>query len=84
MKLWPERTFKDAVFNTVRNMNGDKASGPYGFSIAFSQHCWEVVNKDFMRVFHSFHDDGMFVRSLNATFIALMQKTDRRHGCKGL
>lgn len=37
-----------------------------------------------MRVFHSFHDDGMFVRSLNATFIALMQKTDKRHGCKGL
>ena len=52
MKLWLERIFKDAVFDTVRNMNGDKALGPYGFNIAFSQHFWEVVNKDFMRLFH--------------------------------
>lgn len=37
-----------------------------------------------MFVFHSFHDDSMFERSLNATFIALMQKKDKRHGCKGL
>lgn len=37
-----------------------------------------------MCVFHSFHDDGMFERSLNATFIALMQKTEKRHGFKGL
>lgn len=39
VKLWLEQTFKDAVFDVVRNMNGDKAPGPYGFSIAFSQHC---------------------------------------------
>lgn len=45
VKLWLEQTFKDAVFDIVRNMNGDKAPGPYGFSIAFSQHCWKLLKR---------------------------------------
>jgi hypothetical protein len=56
----------------VREMNGDKASGPDGFSMAFFQQCWGVLKKDIMAVFSEFHNSRQFERSLNATFISLI------------
>jgi hypothetical protein len=55
-------------------MNNDKVPGPYGFSVAFFQTCWEVIKTGSMGVFHDFHASGKFERSLNATFIALIPK----------
>jgi hypothetical protein len=31
------------VWEVVRNLNGDKASGPDGFTMAFFQKCWDVL-----------------------------------------
>jgi hypothetical protein len=62
------------VLKVVKGMNRDKAPGPDGFSMAFFQDCWDVIKSDIMRVFHDFHAHGKFVKSLNATFIALIPK----------
>ncbi|GLT61308.1 hypothetical protein SLA2020_340270 [Shorea laevis] len=58
----------------VKGMNRDKAPGPDGFSMAFFQDCWDVLKSDIMGVFHDFHAHSKFVKSLNATFIALIPK----------
>jgi capsid portal protein len=55
-------------------MNRDKASGPDGFSLAFFQDCWDMIKTNIMEVFQDFHTHSKFVKSLNATFIALIPK----------
>jgi len=62
------------VLEVVKSMNRDKAPGPDGFSLAFFQDCWDVIKTDFMRVFWDFHSQSKFVKSVNATFIALIPK----------
>ena len=55
-------------------MEGDKASGPNGFIMAFFQKCWSVVEKDVMALFDHFHRSLEFDRSLNASFLSLIPK----------
>ena len=59
---------------SLREMEGDKAPGPDGFTMAFFHHCWSVVEKDIMDVFDFFHRHSMFERSLNASFLTLTPK----------
>ena len=42
---------KDELVSVVRDMEGDKVLGPYGFSMAFFHHCWRVVESDVLAVF---------------------------------
>jgi hypothetical protein len=58
----------------VKCMNRDKALGPDGFSLALFQDCWDVIKIDLMGVFQDFHTHSKFVKSINATFIALIPK----------
>ena len=67
------------VWQMIKGMDRDKASGPDGFTLAFFQDCWGVVKGDFMAVFTEFHVRGKFVRSINSTFISLIPKV---HGDK--
>jgi len=46
----------------------------HGFNIAFFQHCWNIVKRDIMGVFADFHKNGIFEKSLNATFFNLLPK----------
>ena len=70
-----ERRFKkDEVLSVVRDMEGDKALGPNGFSMAFFHHCWRVVERDVLAVFEEFYQRCKFEKSLNATFITLIPK----------
>ena len=55
-------------------MEGDKAPGLDGFSLAFYRHCWGVAERDVLAVFEEFYQHGKFEKSLNATFIALIPK----------
>jgi hypothetical protein len=77
--FWSPRLFgwrvfeEDEVRKVVSAMNGNKASGPDGFSMAFFQACWDVLKVD-MKVFREFHAGGLFEESLNASFIALIPK----------
>jgi hypothetical protein len=65
-----EKEVKDVIFG----MDGDKAPGPDGFSLAFFQACWEVLKIDIMAVFLDFHARGKFEKSLTSTFISLIPK----------
>jgi hypothetical protein len=65
-----EREVKDVIFG----MDGNKAPGLDGFSLAFFQACWDVLKEDIMAVFSNFHAHGKFEKSLNSTFISLIPK----------
>jgi hypothetical protein len=62
------------VLEVVKAMNHDKTPDPDGFTLAFFQDCWDVIKLDFMGVFQDFYTHIKFVKSINATFIALIPK----------
>ncbi|RVW86677.1 LINE-1 reverse transcriptase-like [Vitis vinifera] len=65
---------EEEVHSALRGMNGDKASGPDGFTGAFWQVCWEFVKEEVMEMFKEFHEHKTFLKSLNATFLVLIPK----------
>ena len=65
---------KEEVIQVLREMEGDKAPGLDGFTMAFFQKCWSVVEKDVMDVFDYFHRHSMFERYTNASFLTLIPK----------
>ena len=64
----------EEVIQVLREMEGDKALGPNGFTMAFFQKCWSVVEKDVMDVFDYFHRHSVFEWSMNASFLTLIPK----------
>ena len=73
--LWLDRPFEEEeVFGVVSGFNGDKSPGPDGFSIAFFQSCWSILKSNNMAVLHNFHEQAVFERSLNVSFLALIPK----------
>jgi len=80
---WLERAFEEEeVKKVVSAMNGDKAPGPDGFSMAFFQAWRDVVRVDIMKVFDEFHARGLFEKSLNASFISLILKVPGANSIK--
>jgi hypothetical protein len=73
---------EEEVWGVVKGMAGDKAPGPDGFSMAFFKGCWSIIKADVMAVFHDFHLHGSFVKSMNATFLALIPKKLGAVECK--
>ena len=65
---------KDEVIQVVKDLQGDKAPGLDGFTMAFFQKCWVVIEEDVKGFFHEVHTYCKFERSLNASFIALIPK----------
>jgi len=54
--IWLERDFEEKeVWDVIRELNGDKAPGPDGFTMAFFQKCWDILKYDIMSVFAEFH-----------------------------
>ena len=47
---------EEEIFAALMGMNGDKASGPDGFTIAFWQSRWELVKEEIMELFREFYD----------------------------
>uniref|UniRef100_A0A2N9F2D7 Reverse transcriptase domain-containing protein n=1 Tax=Fagus sylvatica TaxID=28930 RepID=A0A2N9F2D7_FAGSY len=76
-----ERRFdKEEVVQVLKDLEGDKAPGPDGFTMAFFQKCWPVLQDDIMGFFEEVYDQGQFESSLNATFLALIpKKNDARN-----
>ena len=70
-----ERRFdKEEVDQVLKDLEADKAPGPDGFTMAFFQHCWQVLQDDIMGFFEKVYEHGQFENSLNATFLALIPK----------
>ena len=65
---------EEELFIALNEMEGDKASGPNGFTIAFWQESWHFVKEEIMELFKEFHKHESFTRSLNATFLVLISK----------
>ena len=76
-----ERRFdKEEVVQVLKDLEGDKAPRPDGFTMAFFQKCWPVLQDDIMGFFEEVYDQGQFESSLNATFLALIpKKNDARN-----
>ena len=74
-RLSLEREFdREEIIAALREAEGDKAPGRDGFTIAFFQKCWCVIEKDVMAFFADFHSQCIFEKSLNATFLCLIPK----------
>ena len=72
---WLEWRFeKEEVFQVVKELEGDRALGLDGFSMAFYHHCWGVMERDVLAVFEEFYQHSKFEKSLNSTFISLIPK----------
>ncbi|RVW56523.1 hypothetical protein CK203_072539 [Vitis vinifera] len=49
----------DEVFLALSDLNGDKAPGPDGFSLAFWQFCWDFVKDEVLGFFKEFYERVM-------------------------
>ncbi|RVW28251.1 putative glucan 1,3-alpha-glucosidase [Vitis vinifera] len=65
---------KEEIYVALMDMNGDKALGPDGFTVAFWQSSWELVKEEIMDLFREFYDQCSFAKSLNSTFLVLIPK----------
>ena len=74
-RLSLERDFEEEeILEALKEAEGDEAPGPDGFTMAFFQKCWSVVERDVMAFFADFHRHGIFEKSLNAMFLCLIPK----------
>ncbi|RVW15175.1 LINE-1 reverse transcriptase-like [Vitis vinifera] len=62
------------IHSALMEMNGDKAPGLDGFTIAFWQNAWDFAKEEIMEMFKEFHEHNTFVRSLNNTFLVLIKE----------
>ncbi|KAJ9683534.1 hypothetical protein PVL29_019210 [Vitis rotundifolia] len=70
-----ERPFtEDEIHAALMEMNGDKAPGPDGFTLAFWQSCWEFIKEEILEMFKEFYEHSSFLKSLNNTFLVLIPK----------
>ena len=65
---------EEEIHSILMEMNGDKAPGPDGFTVAFWQTCWEFVKEEIVDLFKEFYDQRSFAKSLNTTFLVLIPK----------
>ena len=68
---------ENGVFFALRELNGEKAPGPDGYTVAFWQFSWETVKGEVMSIFKDFFVSGKFVKSLNSIFIVMVPKKER-------
>ena len=78
-----ERRFnKEEVVQVLKDLKGDKAPGPDGYTMAFFQKCWPILQDDIMAFFEEVYEQGQFESSLNATFLALIPKKNYARNIK--
>lgn len=70
-----EREFeREEIIVAFQEAEGDKAPGLDGFTMAFFQKCWCVIERDVLAFFANVHRQCIFEKSLNATFLCLIPK----------
>ena len=60
----------------VFGMKKGKAPGPSGFPIEFFQEFWEIIKFDLLEVVQESYQNKQMLKSLNATFLALIPNID--------
>ena len=69
---------EEEIFSALMDMNGNKAPGPDGFTVAFWQGCWDFAKEEIVELFKEFYDQKSFAKSLNATFLVIIKKVGLR------
>lgn len=68
---------EELIWNTIKGIRPDKASGPDGFSMRFYQACWPTIKEVVMKAVRAFDlADVQGLERLNEAFIALLPKVD--------
>ena len=75
---------EEEIWTAISRLNGDKAPGPDGFPLVFWSFSWDFVKAEVLGFFKEFHEQGKFVRSLNATFLVLVPKKQNVEDLKDL
>ena len=65
---------EEEIWAAISGLNSEKASGPDGFPLAFWSFSWDFVKNEVLGFFKEFHEQGRFVKHLNATFLVLIPK----------
>ena len=65
---------EEEIHSALLELNGDKAPGPDGFTVAFWQACWDFVKEEIWEMFKEFFVQRSFAKSLNTTFMVLIPK----------
>ena len=60
----------------VFGMKKGKAPGPDGFPVEFCKEFWEIIKFDLLEVVQESYQNKQMLKSLNATFLALIPKVD--------
>jgi hypothetical protein len=68
---------RDEILQFVKDLQGDKSPRSDGFTMAFFQKYWHVLEKDILGFFDEFYTKGMFACSLNITFVTLIPKKQK-------
>ena len=74
LRPWTLPFGKEEIFSALKEMNGDRAPGLDGFSLAFWKESRHFVKEEVLEMFREFHERGTFTRSLNTTFLVLIPK----------
>ena len=67
---------EEEVWAALDDVNGEKAPSLDGFTSTFWQFSWNTIKNNVMAVFKDFFDTSKFVKSLNSTFIIMIQKKE--------
>ena len=75
---------EEEIWTGISGLNGDKAPGLDGFPLAFWSSTGISLSLRWWGFFKEFHEQGIFVRSLNATFLVLVPKKQNVEDLKDL
>ena len=67
---------EEEVSKALSDLRGDKAPRSDGFTLAFWNFCWLIVEGEVMQVFEELHSQNVVFQSLNATFLVLIPKKE--------
>eukprot|EP00253_Pinus_taeda_P011499 PITA_11499 len=68
---------KEEVNEVIKEMHNGKALGPDGFNVDFFKAGWEIVKHDILEVVEDSRNSKTFLKSLNASFIALIPMQEK-------
>ncbi|GKB53666.1 hypothetical protein Tco_0904419, partial [Tanacetum coccineum] len=65
-----EKEIREAMFS----LGDNKALGPDGYSAAFFKEAWSIISVDVCKAIKEFFTNGILLKELNHTIIALIPK----------